>query len=189
MLTYTDLKKGVAFVWNDKPYEVLEANFSRMQQRKAVVQAKIRDLSSGKIVETSFQPSDQFEEAEIERKSLSFLYHHRNEYVFTDPANPKDRFTISQDAIGQSKMWLKQNTTVTAFFFNGQLLNLTLPIKMDFKVTDAPPGIQGDRSQGGTKSVTIETGTVVQAPLFINTDDIIRINTESGQYAERVEKA
>lgn len=189
MLTYTDLKKGVTFVWNDNPCEVLEANFSRMQQRKAVVQAKIRDLASGKIVETSFQPSDQFEEAEIERRPLLFLYHHRDDYVFSDHANPKNRFTLTEDAIGQSKMWLKQNTQVTAFFFKGHLLNLTLPIKMDFKVTEAPPGVVGDRAQGGAKSVTIETGAIVQTPLFINTDDIIRINTETGQYVERVEKA
>jgi elongation factor P len=189
MLSYSDLKKGVTFVWNGKPCEVIEANFSRMQQRKAVVQAKIRDLTSGKIIETSFQASDQFLSAEIERRALLFLYTHRGEYVFADPANQKDRFVLKGDAIGQQKTWLKSNTTITAFFFKGQLLTFTLPIKMDLKVTEAPPGIRGDRAQGGTKAITLETGAVIQAPLFINTGDIVRVNTETGEYAERVEKA
>ena len=189
MLSYTDLKKGVTFVWNGKPYEVVEANFSRMQQRKAVVQAKIRDLLTRKLVETTFQASDEFAEAKIEKKPLLFLYTHRGEYVFADPVNQKDRFVLKEDAIGQQKIWLKSNTQLAALFFNGQLLTFTLPIKMDFRITEAPPGIQGDRAQGGTKTVTLETGAVIQAPLFINTGDVIRVNTESGEYVERVAKA
>lgn len=203
MLSYTDLKKGVTLVWNGKPYEVIEANFSRMQQRKAVVQAKIRDLATGKLVETTFQASDQFPEAEIERRPLLFLYTHRGDYVFAYPANQKDstqrgearsaqagrRFVLKENAIGQQKMWLKSNTQLTALFFNEQLLTFTLPIKMDLKVIEAPPGVQGDRAQGGTKLATLETGAVIQVPLFINTGDVIRVNTESGEYVERVEKA
>ena len=189
MLSYTDLKKGVTFVWNGKPCEVIEANFSRMQQRKAVVQAKIKDLTSGKLLDTTFQASDQFLSAEIERKALLFLYTHRGEYIFADPANQRDRFVLKENSIGQQKLWLKSNTPITAFFFKGQLLTFTLPIKMDLKVTEAPPGVRGDRAQGGTKLVTLETGAAIQVPLFINTGDIVRVNTETGEYAERVEKA
>lgn len=189
MLTYTDLKKGVTFLWNGKPYEVMEASFSRMQQRKAVVSAKIRDLTSGKILETSFQPSSQFEEADIEKRNIVFLYHHRGEYVFSNPANPKERFTLSEEAIGDNAQWLKKNTPVTALFFGEKLLTFAVPVKMDLKVADTPPGVQGDRAQGGTKAATLETGAVIQVPLFINIDDIVRVNTETGEYAERVEKA
>lgn len=188
MLTYTDLKKGTIFVMDGNPYEVLESSFSRMQQRKAVVQAKIRNLRTGKIIEKSFQPSDEFEETEIEKRPITFIYAHRGEYVFCDPQDKKNRFSLSEDAIENAKKWLKPNTEVTALYFNDELLNLSMPIKMDFKVTDAPPGVIGDRSQGGTKSITIETGAVIQAPLFINTGDIIRVNTESGEYVERVTK-
>src|SRR3989344_6112585 len=153
MLAYTDLKKGTAFIWNDKPYEVLESSFSRMQQRKAVVSAKIMDLTTGKILETSFQPSNQFQEADIEKRTLNFLYYHRGEYVFSNPANPKERFVL------------------------------------DLKVTETPPGVQGDRAQGGTKAATLETVAGIQVPLFINQDDIVRVNTETSEYAERMEKA
>jgi len=188
MLSYTDLKKGVVFAMDGQPYEVVEASFSRMQQRKAVVQGKIRNLATGKITERSFQPSDAFEEANIERKPLTFLYEHRGEFVLTDPADKKNRFSLTRDAIGASARWLKPNTEVIALFFNGAFLNFRLPIKMDFTVSEAPPGVQGDRAQSGNKAVTIETGATVLTPLFINTGDIIRINTETGEYTERVEK-
>ena len=189
MLAYTDLKKGTAFICNDKPYEVLESSFSRMQQRKAVVSAKIRDLTTGKILETSFQPSNQFQEADIEKRTLNFLYYHRGEYVFSNPANPKERFVLDEEAVGQNKQWLKKETSVTALFFGEKLLTFTVPVKMDLKVTETPPGVQGDRAQGGTKAATLETGAVIQVPLFINQDDIVRVNTETSEYAERMEKA
>lgn len=188
-LSYTDLKKGTLFILDRDPYEVAESSFSRMQQRKAVVQAKIRNLRTGKLVERNFQPSDQFEEADIKKRTLIFLYSHREEYIFIDPQNRANRFSLKEDIIGDKKKWLKPDTEITAVFFDEKLLTFTIPIKMDFKVIEAPPGVQGDRAQSGTKAVTIETGTVIQAPLFINTSDVIRINTESGEYVERVEKA
>ena len=101
----------------------------------------------------------------------------------------QNRFSLKEEAVGEHKKWLKPNTELTAVFFNDQLLTFTLPIKIDLAVTKAPPGIQGDRSSSGTKAVTLETGAIIQAPLFINAGDVIRVNTETGQYAERVEKA
>ena len=188
MLSYTDLKKGALFVRDGKPYEVVESNFSRMQQRKAVVQARIRDLASGKITDLAVQPSDYFEEAAIEKRPLAFLYGHRGDFVFAEPGKPEKRFTLKEEALGDAKKWLKPNTEVTAVFFNDALITFSVPVKMDLKVTDAPPGIQGDRSQGGAKAVTLETGAVVQTPLFINVGDVIRVNTETGEYDERVQK-
>lgn len=170
-------------------YEVMESSFSRMQQRKAVVQAKLRKLATGKIVEIRFQPSDQFAEAEIDRKPLLFVYQHRGEYVFTDPADKKNRFSIASETIGENVKWLKPNIEVTAVFFSGKMLSIVFPIKMDFQVAEAPPGVQGDRATSGTKSVVLETGAAIQTPPFINAGDTIRVNTETGTYVERVEKA
>lgn len=189
MLSYTELKKGVLFVKDGEPYQVLESSFSRMQQRKAVVQATIRNLRTGKISSITLQPSDQFEEAEVEKRPLVFIYSHRGEYIFVDPNDKKNRLTLTEDIIGDRKNWLKPNIEVAALFFEGKLTAFTMPIKMDFKVIEAPPGVQGDRAQGGTKAVTIETGVTVNTPLFINTGDVIRVNTETGEYVERVEKA
>lgn len=203
MLSYTDLKKGILFVMDGAPYEVLEANFSRMQQRKAVVQAKIKNLAAGKITDATFQASDYFEEADVQKRPLLFLYAHRGEYFFAEPGKKQRisaqrgedrpqsgrRFSLIESAVGDKKRWLKPDTELTAVFFGDTLLTFSLPIKMDLAVADAPPGIQGDRAQGGTKAITLETGAVIQTPLFINVGDIVRVNTETGQYVERAEKA
>lgn len=188
MLSYTDLKKGVLFVMNGEPYEVLDSGFLRMQQRKAVVQTKIRNLVTGKVLDRNFQPSDSFEEAEVERKEAQFIYVHRGEYWFHDAGNPKARFSLKGEEIGEAAQFLKTNTSVTTFVFNGKIIGVKLPIKMEFKVTEAPPAIRGNTAQGGTKQITLEGGAKVAAPLFVEEGDVVRVNTETGQYVERVNK-
>ncbi|MBI4094695.1 MAG: elongation factor P [Candidatus Liptonbacteria bacterium] len=196
MLSYTDLKKGVLFVYEGQPYEVIESSFLRMQQRKAVVQTKIRNLVSGKILDRNWQASDEFEEAEVERKEALFIYKKSvrsteggEECWFHEIGNPKERFSLASEVIGEQAQFLKPNTTVNTVLFNGKVIKVSLPIKMDFEVIEAPPGVRGNTAQGGTKTVVIEGGATVQAPLFINQGDVIRINTETGEYVERVEKA
>ncbi len=187
-LSYTDLKKGVLFVLNGSPYEVLESHFLRMQQRKAVVQTKIRNLINGKILDRNWQASDYFEEAEVERQSARFIYANRGEWWFHEAGNPKNRFSLSGDFLGDAAKFLKANTIVSTVLFNGKVIKAELPVKMDFEVTEAPPAVKGNTAQGGNKTVTIEGGAQIATPLFVNQGDIIRINTETGEYVERVEK-
>jgi elongation factor P len=188
MLSYTDLKKGALFVYEGQPYEVLESGFLRMQQRKAVMQTKIRNLITGKIVDRNWQASDYFEEAEVEKKEANFIYANRGEYWFTEPNNPKNRFSLPAETIGEAVKFLKSNTKINTVVFKDKIITVSLPVKMEFKVTEAPPAVKGNTAQGGNKAVTIETGAVISTPLFINEGDIIRINTETGEYVERVEK-
>ena len=192
-LSYTDLKKGVLFILNNEPYEVLESGFLRMQQRKAVMQTKIRNLITGKILDRNWQASDEFEEAEVERQSAIFIYSRslpvgKQEYWFHEGENPKNRFSLTAEAIGESAQFLKPNTKIETLIFNNKVIKISLPIKMDFEVIEAPPAIRGNTAQGGTKQATIEGGAKISVPLFVNTGDIIRINTETGEYVERVEK-
>ncbi|MEK7546933.1 MAG: elongation factor P [Patescibacteria group bacterium] len=188
MLSYTELKKGIIFSMDNQPYEVLESNFLRMQQRKAVVQAKIRNLISGKVLDRNFQPSDQLEEIELEKKSAVFIYQNKGEYWFHEEGNPKSRFSLSAETIGEAANFLVPNTNINSVTFNDKVIKVNIPIKMDLKVAEAPPSIKGNTAQGGTKSVTLETGAKISVPLFINTGDVIRVNTETGTYVERVEK-
>ncbi|HVO28927.1 MAG TPA: elongation factor P [Candidatus Paceibacterota bacterium] len=185
-LTYTDLNKGVLFVMDGAPYEVIDMHFLRMQQRKAVVQTRIRNLITGKLLDRNFQASDSFEEADIERKNAMFIYAAKGEYWFHEEGNPKNRFSLAADLVGTQGQFLKPNTKVQTMVFNDKVIKVEIPIKMDFKVTEAPPAIRGNTAQGGTKSVTIEGGAHVNAPLFINEGDMIRINTTTGDYVERV---
>ncbi|TSC68240.1 MAG: elongation factor P [Parcubacteria group bacterium Gr01-1014_66] len=189
MLSYTDLKRGVQFLNKDgAPYEVIESTFTRMQQRKATVFIRARNLATGKIYDLNLQPSDTFEEAQIEKRPLLFLYSHRGENVFTHPSDRSTRVSFPDIYIESIQKWLKPNTEVIALFCEGKLLRFSLPIKMDFIVKEAAPHMTQERAQAGTKAVVLETGAVVQAPPFIHAGDIIRINTETEAYVERVEK-
>jgi len=191
-LDYTDLKKGLIIVLNGEPYEVLEANFLRMQQRKGVMQTKLKNLISLKVIDYNFQPSDEIEEAEIEKIDAVFIYANRGEYWFHKLNNPKERFSLKEEVLGKKAQFLKPNTQVKAVIFKSQkedkIISIVLPVKMDFKVIEAPPALKGNTAQGGSKQVVIETGAKITTPLFIETGDIIRINTETEEYVERVNK-
>ncbi|PIT92409.1 MAG: elongation factor P [Candidatus Harrisonbacteria bacterium CG10_big_fil_rev_8_21_14_0_10_42_17] len=189
MLSYNELKKGVIFVLDGEPYEVLEYQFLRMQQRKPVAQTKIRNLMTGKVQMRNFASSDSFEEALITKSPIKYLYHHRGEYWFSSLDNPKDRFSMTVDKLGEKTQFLKDNSEVTAVTFEDIIISVQLPIKVDLFVAEAPPSERGNTAQGGTKQATLETGYVVSVPMFVSTGDVVRVNTETGEYVERAEKA
>jgi elongation factor P len=185
-LAYTDLTKGVLFMMDGAPYEVLETHFLRMQQRKAVVQTRIRNLITGKLLDRNFQASDSFEEAEIERKHAIFIYESKGQYWFHEDGNPKARFSLEADVVGDQGKFLKPNTRVQTMVFKEKVIQVEIPVKMEFKVVEAPPALKGNTAQGGNKVVTIEGGAKISAPLFVNEGDMIRVNTQTGDYVERV---
>lgn len=186
MIDHTQLRKGVQIVLDGAPYEILESAPMKKAQRRVVIQARLRNLLTGNMLARNFHQGDTFEEAELVKTECIFLYAHRGTYVFCEKNNRAKRFELEESALGESASFLKQNQEVTAVQFEGKLINVILPIKVHLKVTEAPPGVKGDRAQGGTKSVTLETGTVMQAPLFIETGDVIEINTDKGEYVRRV---
>lgn len=171
------------------PFEVLEVSHSHVGRGGSSTTARIRNARTGQVLTKTFKQSDSFEEADIEKKPILFLYGHRGEYVFCDPKDRAKRFPLSEDVLGEKTKWLKPNTEVTAVILDEEIISIILPIKLDLKVTEAPPGLRGDTAQGGNKPVVVETGATVQAPLFINEGDVIRVNTELESYVERVTKA
>jgi elongation factor P len=204
MLSYNELKPGIFIVLDGQPFLVLESQFLRMQQRKPVMKTKLKNLFSGGVTERSFQQTDQLEEADLERMKAKFLYSNRGDFWFCEEGNPppqggearpdqrrggKNRFMLKAETVGDSEKFLKPNLEVEALKFNGEIISFEIPIKVDYKVAEAPPAVRGNTAQGGTKSVTIETGAKINVPLFINEGDVIRINTQTGDYVERVEKS
>src|SRR3989338_3191663 len=189
MLSINELKPGSLIIVDNAPYQILEVAHQHIGRGGSSIQTKIRNVKTGQVLSRNFKPADKFEEADIEKRPTKFIYQHRGAYMFQDPKDPKNRFELSKDILGDSAKWLKPNIELTVLFLEEEPINVILPIKIDFKVTEAPPGIQGDRSSAGTKAATLENGTVVQVPLFINQDDVIRINTETGEYAERDRKS
>ena len=188
MLTYSEVKPGVAVIIDGEPYVCTWNNIMQKQQRRPVNQTKMRSLLRGNVIEHSFQQSDKLQEAEIEQRPSVFIYERGGEWFFHPAGKPSERFTVKGEIVGEAGRFLKGNTELMTHWFQNALIRVQVPIKMELKVKEAPPAVKGNTAQGGSKLITLETGTVLNAPLFINEGDIVRINTETGEYVERVDK-
>lgn len=189
ILSYNEITQKKIIEYNNEPYEVLSSHVFRMQQRKPVNQTKLRHLVSGKVLEISFHQSETVPEAEISHMNANYLYTNRGESWFAEVGNPKNRFSFPEDAVFDKVKWLTANSPVEVMLYKENPATIEIPIKMELKVIEAPPAIKGDTATGGNKVVKLESGATVNTPLFINEGDIIRINTDTGEYVERVEKA
>lgn len=190
MLEYNEITERKYIVFEGEPYEVLSSHVFRKQQRKPVNATKLRNMLTGRIVEHSFHVSDKAEEADISKREVKYLYANKGEYWFCDANNPSKRFPLPEMLVGNAGKFLKTNTVVDALIYDdgsdeGKIIGLKLPIKVELKVTEAHPAVKGDTAQGGSKIVKVETGADVQVPMFIKEGDIIRINTETGDYTDR----
>jgi len=193
MLEYNEIKEKKYIVLDGEPYEVISSHVFRKQQRKPVNQTKLKSLISRRVVEKSFAQSEKAEEADITLKSIKHLYNNRDLYWFCDEDNPKNRYSLSEELVGSAGKFLKENSLIDALLFNNKddkkIIGLKIPIKVELRVTEAAPAVKGNTAQGATKQVVLETGALVNTPLFISEGDIIRINTDTGEYAERVDKS
>ncbi len=189
-LDYDEIKQRKHIVVDGMPYEILESHVARTQKRKPQNQVRMRNLLNGKVVPGTFHASDTAEEAEISTREALFLFANKGEYWFCDPKDRAKRFEISTDILGDQVKYLKDNTIVDIKIFEYEdeekIIGVTLPIKMTFEVKDAPPSMRGNTASGGGKLVTIETGAQITTPLFIEAGEKIVVNTETGEYVERV---
>lgn len=190
MLNYNEIKPRTIIIYQGEPCEVIENHVARKQQNKPQNQTKLKSLLTGKTFAATFHSSETAEEAEIEKRDIKFIYENRGEYWFCSPDDPSNRFQIDAEVLGDSTKFLKGNQVVVASVWDNQdeeqIIKITLPIKMEFKVKEAPPSIKGNTAQGGKKDVVLETGAVVTTPMFIETGEQIVVNTETGEYVERV---
>ncbi len=188
MLSINDLKNGSIIVINGDPYAVLSVKRLHIGRGGSSIQTKIKNIKTGQTLERNFKPADEFEEAEIEKMKSCFIYKNKDTYWFNEVGNPKNRFSFTAEEIGDSVDFLKNNLEITAMRFNDKIISVELPIKVDYKVIESAPAVRGNTAQGGNKTVIIESGAKISVPLFINEGDIIRVNTQTGEYAERAGK-
>lgn len=186
MLEYNEITLRKYIIFENEPYEVLASHVFRKQQRKPVNATKLRNLLNGRIVEHSFHVSDKAEEAEIVTKPIKYLYTNKGESWFCEESDPSKRFQLPAGVIGDQAKFLKGNSIVDAVIFDEKIFGIKLPVKVELKVKESAPGIKGDTAKGGMKQAVLETGAVVNVPLFVNEGDIVRINTDTGDYVERV---
>lgn len=192
MLEYSDIRTGKIIIHEEEPCLVMDNHVARTQQRKPQNQVKLKSLLSGRTWNTTFHASDKADEAEISKKEVKFLFANKGEYWFCDPENPKDRFQLAESVIGDQIKYLQPNENTTAISWNNeddeeQIISIKLPVKMEFIIKDCPPTIKGATASGGNKIAVLENGTTVNVPLFLNPGEKIRINTETGEYVERVQ--
>lgn len=185
MLNYNEILPKKYIVYEGQPFEVLDARIFRMQQRKPVNQTKLKNLFTGKVTEVTFHQADKVDEADINSREIKYVYTNRGEFWFCEPNDPSKRFPLKEEIVGVGGRFLKSNSVVEVLSWNEKMIGLKLPIKVDLKVTEAPPAVKGDTAKGGAKVITLETGATVNAPMFIHEGDVVRINTETGEYVER----
>jgi elongation factor P len=184
MLNISEIKTGRNVVWNDIPYAVLHHEHSKTGRAGAVLRTRLKNLLTGAVMEKTFQGSEAVTEADINKSKAQYTYREGNDYNFMDNES-YEQFSLSKEALGNNVNYLKEGTEVTLLNFNGNPINIELPVKIKLKVTDAPPGVKGNTVSTGGKVVTLETGLKISTPLFVNEGDEIIVNTERGEYVGR----
>lgn len=181
----SDFTKGTAIKYNGETCVVMSYQFVNPGKGAAFTRTKLKNAKSGKIFEVSFRSGENIEPANVEYRNCQYLYNDGSDMTFMDTTN-YEQFVISLDNIGDSQNYIVDGSDVVVVFIDGEPFSIQLPPKMNFKVIESPPGDKGDTATGGTKQVVIETGVKVSVPLFIKEGDVIKLNTDTGQYVERV---
>jgi len=184
MLNFNEIKTGKVIKLNAEPYIIIKTDHHKMGRGGAVLKIKCRNLINGNVLERTYQGSEKAEEAETQTKKANFMYKDKDEAYFMDNNN-YEQFNLHLDEIGEAAKFLKDGTDVDVLYFENKPVSISLPVKMDFKVVSAPPGVKGNSAGNVSKQVELETGAVLNVPMFINEGDIIRVNTDTGEYVER----
>jgi elongation factor P len=171
------------------PYLVISSNIAKKDRQKASNNVRMKNLRTGQVIDKTLHQSDVLQEADITKRDVKFLYENCGEYWFCEPNDPSQRFNLSADVVGHLENFVTGNSVVEAIVFDDQIMSVLTPIKVELKVKESPEAVKGNTSSGATKEATLVTGFILQVPQFINQGDVIAVNTETGQYSERVEKA
>ena len=185
-INFSDLSRGLVIELENQPWEVMEYERHKMQQRAPVTRIKMKNLLSGAVIERAFQRYDTgFTLADIDNRPTQFLYTDGSFYYFMDQET-FDQYDLTKEILGDSLGYLKELALVDVVLYNGTAISVKMPTHVELEVTDTPPSFRGDTAQGGNKPATLETGLRVNVPMFITPGTIIRVDTRTGEYTERV---
>ena len=184
MLALNEIKVGKILLINNEPYIVIRTDHHKMGRGGAVLKTKLKNLISGSVLDQTYQGSEKAEEATSEKRKANFMYKDENEVYFMDNEN-FEQFNLPLDRVGEKIKYLKDGMDVDVLYFQGRPETIDLPIKIELKVVSAPPGVKGNSAGNVTKQVELETGTSIAVPMFVKEGDVIRINTDTGEYVER----
>jgi len=185
-MSLKDLKTGTIIEFEGNPYEVLESEHAKLGRGGAFVRVKIKNLITGETIRTTFRREEDFEFVNVESLKAQFLYKDDKNFYFMDQQT-FDQITLDADVVGEKAQFLKEGLEVEIIFYKKKAISVKLPPVVLLKIIQADPGIKGNRESPGTKSAVLETGATIQVPLFIKEGDVVKINTETGQYLQREE--
>ena len=185
MLNFNEIKTGKVIKVNGEPYVIIKTDHHKMGRGGAVLKIKCRNLINGNVLERTYQGAEKAEEAGTKTKKANFMYKDKDEAYFMDNES-YEQFNLPVEEIGEPSKFLKDGTDVDVLYFEDKPVTISLPIKMEFKVVSAPPGVKGNSAGNVNKQVELETGALINVPMFIEEGDMIRLNTDTGEYVERV---
>jgi len=185
MYSTADFRKGLKIVFNNEPYEIIDFQHVKMGRGGAIVRTKMKNLKTGYVIENTFRSGEKVEKPELEERPMQYLYKTDEGLVFMDNES-FEQITISEEMIGDGINYLIENMNVDVNFYQGRPIGVEIPTFVELKVVETVPGIKGDTASGGSKPAKLETGAVIQVPLFVNEGEIIKIDTRTGTYLERV---
>ena len=185
MISAGEFRNGITFEFEGNVYQVIEFQHVKPGKGAAFVRTKLKNVITGGVVEKTFRPTEKFEKAHIERKSMSYSYNDGDLYYFMDNET-FDMLPLSPDQLGDALKFVMENMNVTILSYTGNVFGIEPPTFVELTVSDTEPGFKGDTTTGATKPATLETGAVINVPLFVNQGDKIRVDTRTGEYMERV---
>lgn len=180
-----ELKKGITIDLDGQLYQILDHQHIKVGRGSAQVRLRLRDIRGGHTIERSFQASEKFTKAFLERRPVQYLYNDSNLYYFMD-TETFDQMTLDKEKIGDALGYLKEGANSEILTHGSDTLGLELPVSVELQVAETGPGFKGNTSSGGNKPAKLETGITIQVPFFINTEDTIKVDTRTGEYLERV---
>ncbi len=185
MVSAGDFKNGITIEYDGKVCQIVEFQHVKPGKGAAFVRTKLKDIVNGGVVETSFRPTEKFENAHIDRKDMQYLYSDGDLYHFMD-TETYDQIALSESDIGDALKFVKENEMVKICSYKGNVFAVEPPLFVELAIIETEPGFKGDTATGATKPATVETGAQVNVPLFVNQDDVIKIDTRTGEYLSRV---
>jgi len=188
MYDTSDIRKGLKMMVDGQPYTVVEFQFVKPGKGAAFTRTKIKNLLTGAVLERNFRSGEKFEPANVEIKSMQYLYKEAESFVFMDTST-YDQVAIPESTIGDSSDFMPENIVVEVLFYEGRAVGVTLPNFIEQAIVSTEPGFKGDTSTNTTKPAKISTGATVNVPLFIGVGDVVKIDTRTGEYLERVGRA
>ncbi|NLV43954.1 MAG: elongation factor P [Candidatus Hydrogenedentes bacterium] len=185
MISTADFRNGLVVEMDGDLMEIVEFQHVKPGKGGAFVRTKFKNFLTGRVLEKTFRSGEKFEEARIEEQRWQFLYSDGNQFHFMDH-DTYEQLAVNADIVGDKALWMKENSDVSLMFHDGKVITVEVPSHVVLTITKSDPGVQGDRTSGAKKPATLETGALIQVPLFLNEGDQVKVDTRTGDYVERM---